>query len=644
MGPFATNINGVSIHPTDSGTLYAATGMVWGAGVFKSTDAGASWRPLWNGLPKDTEALCVEVDRTRPDVIYAGIHAGVAPKFAAVYRSTDAGAHWTRAAEGIPYAVSYVWTIVSDPTRPGTVFAGTSWGVYRSVDWGSRWTLADAKPAFRAPIYTIALDPAGSGIMFAGGYDGLFKSTDAGATWRQIKKPPLDRTIIRMAMHPLRPDTIFAAPTRNALFKSTDGGRTWETIALPELDIPYEADGLALDVIGTVLVVYVASHSLIIRSTDGGASWEVMGDGLPPDTYDLFDLTVDPLRPGTIYVATDWGLYKSETQGRTWRASHQGIVSTSVSAMALEPATTPVLYAPLDPEFPRSLCATSDLGRTWEWVSEGLKHGPFFPLIATAPGCPGTIYYGGWDPEPGLVNKTVVFKSEDRGETWSRIFSQPAPRSSPASVMVDPVEPDRVYVTIVGEDYPTDLRAIFKSEDAGMTWSKTSPLPDKDAPYTMAIDPRETKILYVASYDRLWKSTDRGVTWSESDNGLPGKTIITLLIDPDDTAVLYAATQYKGVYTSLDAGGQWFRVDQDGLPNNRVEAVAIDPHNADTLYAGTFEKGLYKSADGGVTWRSINSGLRSWWIMSILVDPVVPGRIFVGTGGTGIFMSTTGGE
>ncbi len=648
IGPFASYVNHVSVHPTDSRTLYAATGFLEGAGVFKSTDAGATWAPLWIGIPKDTPIDCVEVDRTDPDVIYAGalyIGAGDPLSLSALYKSTDAGAHWAPSATGMPYSVSWVFTIVSDPTRPGTVFAGTSQGIYRSTDRGGHWTPSDMGPEGPDQVYGIALDAGGSDTMFAAGYYALYRSADRGRSWKHLKgEIPEVFAPKQVVMHPFRPDTVYVVDSCCEILKSEDGGRTWRSLDVPRDDLPpYHRWSIAVEPSGFGAIVYLGAGSRILRSIDGGASWEVTGTGLPPDLERVYDLISDPLRPGTLYAATHWGLYKSETQGRTWTSSNQGIASSSVAVMAIESGNNPVLYAPLDPDFPRSLLATTDLGRTWEWRSAGLRNAPLGggSVLVTVPQHPGTVYWAGGRSSDG--GKSVVFKSLDWGETWTLMFSNSGWYNELISFLVDPQEPERLYLAMYARE-PVGVYGILKSEDGGKSWILTSPLPDKGVPYSMAIDPRDPSILYVGGYGRLWKSTDRGASWIESGNGLPDREIFAILVDPDNPRQIYAAFQFRGLYKSTDAAAHWSRADLGGERVYDVRAIAIDPLSPDTLYAGTMERGLFKSIDGGATWRSINRGLRSWWIMSILVDPLVPGRLFVGTGGTGIFMSTTGGE
>src|SRR5215813_9158251 len=149
---------------------------------------------------------------------------------------------------------------------------------------------------------------------------------------------------------------------------------------------------------------------------------------------------------------------------------------------------------------------------------------------------------------------------------------------------------------------------IFKSEDRGESWTAVGSLPDV---LTLTPDPTVVGTLYAGSSVGLYKSVNGGATWTLSANGLPREPVKAIVIDPKNTNVVYAGTSNPPrtgtVYKSVDSGANWMKSDA-GLNARLVNALAISPSNSNTIFAGTLS-GMFKSVDGGANWVAINNGL-----------------------------------
>ena len=201
-GPPGGDVRALAIDPSTPSTLYAGTGR---GGVFKSTDAGATWGAV--GLPgEDVGALAI--DPSTPSTLYAVPYRG------SVAKSTDAGATWRGAL--LPYY--YVHALAIDPNTLSTLYAGTgddegAGGVFKSTDAGATWGAASAGLPYPmlGYVFALAIDPSTSSTLYAGtSGGGVFKSTDAGASWGELNAGLTTADVFALAIDPITPSTLHA--------------------------------------------------------------------------------------------------------------------------------------------------------------------------------------------------------------------------------------------------------------------------------------------------------------------------------------------------------------------------------------------------------------------------------------------------
>jgi photosystem II stability/assembly factor-like uncharacterized protein len=293
-------VTALALDPSNSNTVYAATAR----GLFKSLDAGSSWRPTGAGLDKHS-LLALAIDPRKTSNLYATTDTG------GVFRSTDGGEHWSEANEGI--GARYVGAIAVDPHHAGSVYAGAEAGrVFRSTDAGATWKEL-ASPTSRVCVTVVAVDPATPGLVYVGtNSEGVYWTTDDGLKWSRPSGRMSHGTVWNL-MFDRTPGALFVG-THDGLFRSANAGTSW-TASNRGLR-SWNVLALALDpaVPGTL---YAGTAAAIYKSSDAGQSW----NELQANLY-VSAIAVDPRAPSTLYAATHMGVIKSTDSGGRWTALH----------------------------------------------------------------------------------------------------------------------------------------------------------------------------------------------------------------------------------------------------------------------------------------------------------------------------------
>jgi len=609
----------IAIAPADPETLYVGTGR----GVAKTTDGGRSWRLTGSdlvgkrkrgeGYLRGNEGFVYTllVDQRDPDIVYAGTwNRGL-------LKSTNGGASWRRTGLG---AVS---TLVFDPRDPGTLYAGA---------------VGAAIP------YWDAMEKVSDGA--GRGRGGVFKSSDQGESWDPVGLQ--GTTVHALALDPEHPGTMYAALQGNikdgatdskGILKTTDGGANWRDAGLKGRLIT----GLTLDPSNTDIVYATTSwQGGVFKNEDGGRSrsWRtIVGDPtLRSGSEFSTALALDPRNPETIYVATSAdvttgegaGVSKSLDGGRSWRSTNAGLNGARVSALALAPGSPGTAYAAV---VARGVFKRAD-GR-WRTVNTGLTN-RWFNAVAVDPQDPATVYAG---------TLGGIYKSTNAGANWRTLFT-PALRDdirSGLELAVDPQHPATVHaITASHNDRSVYESLVHRSQDGGRTWPRSSqvqavevpeiPGASVDRPWPappLAIDPVNPDTLYAGGLG-VHRSVDGGKTWRKA--GLPRSPVLALAVDPKDTAVVYAGTD-GGLSKSTNAGTTWQPL-RGALDDVRIEALAVDPEYRQTVIAGT-DQGVFWSTDGGDRWRRFTH-LPPRTFDALAVDRSA-GLLYAGANGGGIY-------
>ncbi len=627
LGPFRGGRSvGVAGVPGDGRTFYF--GAV-GGGVWKTTSAGRTWLPVMDAQPVASVGA-VAVAPSDPSTVYAGsgeadmrsdiIHGN------GMYRSTDAGASWTRI--GLEDS-RQIGRILVDPKDPRTLLVAAlghaygpndTRGVYRSTDGGASWTRTLFHDADTGAI-DLAADPSGR-VVFAslwqtrrppwsvyppasGPGSGLYRSTDRGLSWNAVRGggfPAEQLGKIGLAVAPSDPRRVYAIVDARAggLYRSDDGGARWRRIDADERlwERGWYFCHVAVDP-KNADVVYV-SDTALYRSSDGGAHFGAIKGS--PDGDDFHQLWIDPVDPARMALASDQGTTVSLDGGTTWSSWFNQPTGQFYHVVA-DDAFPYHLYGAQQDSGAAMILARSDHrgieARDWRPISAGGESGS----IALDPRDREVLYgntYG------GDVNREDLRSGQTRRVTPT--LGRPG---TPRSEWTMPLAfgPDRAL-------YAADQQ-VFRSRDGGARWDAISGDLTRPAPageprrgvvYALAPSPRDARTVWAGTDDGLVRLTrDGGRTWA--DVTPPGVTawahVSGIEASRYDARSAYVAVDRHRLdddrpylYVTHDAGRTW-RAAAGGIPDGSfVNAVREDPVRRGLLYAAT-ETGAFVSFDDG---------------------------------------------
>jgi photosystem II stability/assembly factor-like uncharacterized protein len=639
-------------------------------GVWKTTDFGRTWKPIFDDQPTGSVGA-VAVAPSSPDVLYVGSGEGLQrPDLSTgdgVYKSTDGGKTWKNTGLRDGRQIPAVLVDPGDPDRVFVAVLGHPYGpneergVFRTTDGGRTWEKVLSRDANTGAV-ALAFDPADARTVYAvlwssrqgpwengawqGQGSGLFKSTDGGTTWRQLTgglpTPEQGLGRIGITVAPSDPRRLFAmvdAPRLGGVYRSDDAGESWERVnAEPRVwGRGFDFAEVKVDPKNRDLV-YVANTS-VYRSTDGGKSFAAFKGA--PGGDDYHTIWINPDRPEIILLAGDQGAVVSVNGGETWSSWYN------------QP-TAQFYHVVTDNRFPY-------------WVYGGQQESGSAAVASR--GNDGQITARDWHPvgadeygyiAPDPLDPDVIYGGKvtrfDRRTGQTQDVSPEALRSGKyrflrtAPLLFSPVDPHTLYLA---------ANVLFKTTSDAHTWEVVSPDLSREAPEVpesigifrkpeMAKMPRRGVIYSVApSYQDanvIWAGTDDGLVHRTADGGKswadvtpPGLTAWSKvsLIDAGrfDAATAYVAVnrirlddERPHVYRTHDAGKTWQKITDGLAEGGPVNAVREDPVRKGLLFAGT-ERAVFVSFDDGDHWQPLRLNMPATSVRDLVIhgDDLVVG-------------------
>lgn len=668
-GNIGGRFNALAISPTDQNIIYAGSA---NGGIFKTTDGGTTWNPIFD----DHAYLAIgeiELDPNDENTVYVGTgdknFGGGSHLGNGVYRSTDAGATWTQI--GLE-ETAIITEIAVDPTNSNRIFVSTlgntyektpdNRGVYRTTDGGASWQnvlfISDS-----SGVIDMVMDPTNSDILYATGFNRInlpfqakvtgpdaqiYKTIDGGDNWSVLTNglPSGDQSRIGLAISNVSPSTLYASYTGTSLdivdiYKTTDAGATWAPLNVHAGGLPTSAQGGFGWYFGEVYLNPYDNAQLMVpgvdmfKSQDGGSTWS-------QNVPNWWDYTVHADKHAIIYlsatsyiIATDGGLYKTTDNGNSW-TDIENIPVTQFYHIDVD-KLNPGLYGG-GAQDNGSMSGNASLFNLWERLYGGdgfrisfLENDPGGAYYETQNGgltYQNSITFDVQDVSPNINTPDRVawdmpyFINEGTSELFVGSSEIHQMDGAPYG-FYNSISPDLTRVPmgpIVGQekrhfiseiDVPlgdddkmyvgTSDGLMWRGDRVGLSWNWTDitgTLPDR---YVTAVrsSPNFANTVYVGmsgyKYNEevsyLYKSTDDGTSWVDISANLPGITVNDILIVAGyDDDYLFAALD-GGVYFTEDGGLNWNYVGTD-LPLATISELDIDLDNK-KLIAGTYSRSMW---------------------------------------------------
>ena len=650
------------VDPTNANIMYTAS---VGGGAWKSSNAGATWVQLTDLVIPNIAVASLAMDPKNPQVLYAGTGEGVfngdAIRGTGIFKSTDAGATWvplaaTVPAPGVAGNFSYVFNIVVSPRSSQRLYASTRNGLYRSNDGGTTWARVIDGAALNG-CHDIAMQTNRSvGYVFAacGTFvqASVYRALDAPASAFTVafSAPNMGRTSLAIA--PSNENYVYAMASHKdsygllGVYRSTTNGNpgSWTT----------QVDGTGATTVNKVLLsnpVYAFAQCVgaanvgaynqgwydnvlavdpvdpnrvwsggvdLMRSDDGGQTWGVasywwfdQGDA----NYAHADNHVIRFHPGyngssnkKMYVASDGGVFRTDDA--------QAAVGKTVNAVCGTPVAGAVAWTELNNGY----------------VTTQFYHGSAYP--------DGSAYFGG-------MQDNGTWRGTTAASNWQKLTGGDGGYSA-----VDTLGDANPANDVLFAEY-TGL-SIQKSSDGGANFfDAVNGINDTGfafiAPFFM--NPGNRQHVWAGGFD-LWRTTDQASNWVHASNSTPGTGSVS--------AITASATDTNKVIVGMSDGYLLFNtaaLSTTGATtwaNTRpraafVSGVAFDPSNSTIAYA-TYEtfsgSSVYKSTNSGATWVAMpGTGVNKLPLVpahTVVVDPTNPSRVYVGTD-LGVYTSIDSG-
>jgi photosystem II stability/assembly factor-like uncharacterized protein len=646
VGPFrGGRVLAVAGVPGDPNTYYF--GAVAG-GIFKSTDGGLSWTPTFDNQSVSSIGAIAVAD-SDPNILYAGSGEaclrGNISYGDGVYKSTDAGLTWKNV--GLK-DTRHIGAVIIDPRNPDIALVaalGHAWGpnsergVFRTADGGKTWQRVLYKDDNTGAI-DVVFDPRNSSVVYAslwqvrrqpwyfnsgGPGSGLYKSVDGGLTWKQLQANGLPDGIlgrIGIAVSGADSNRVYALieAKEGGLFRSSDAGKSWTRV---NDDERYRqrawyfthvfADPKQVD------TVYVLNTGAF-RSNDGGKTFDL----LPAPHGDHHGLWIDPTNPLRLINSNDGGVTISVDGGKTW-SDQNNQPTAQFYHVAIDNHWPYRIYGAQQDNSTVAIASQSDEGviARQDWYDVG---GGESGYISPDPRDPEIVYAGS--------DSSFITRHDHRTNQLTDVSPYPLDTSGNGAdalkyrfqwtepVLVSAYDSSVIY---------TASQFVLKSSDRGHSWAAISPDltrndKSKQKPSGGDITLDITSVEYYDTVFALAESPlQKGMLWAGTDDGL--------------------------IQLTRDDGKNWENVTPKGMPEwSMVSIIEASPNDAGTAYAAIdrhklddFNPFIYKTHDFGKTWTLINSGIPAGsYVRSVREDPKVKGLLYAGTE-TGVYFSADDG-
>lgn len=656
-----------NIGPFRGGRSVASTGVIGqphtyymgstGGGVYKTTDAGITWKNISDDYFNTGTVGAIAVSESDPNIVVVGMgeHAarGVMTSMGdGVYKSMDAGKSWTHL--GLE-KTRHISDVIIHPSNPDVIYISAQGaqyapteerGIYRTMDGGASWERVLYINNITGAS-SLSMDMTNPRILYAamwqhrrypwiiesGGKDsGLYKSSDGGDTWVKMKEGlPEDFGKAGISVSRANPERVFAVieaeGKKGGVYRSDDAGKKWTQINSNRVNIA--RSWYYMEIFADPQnenVVYVL-NAPVMKSIDGGRSFT----NIPVPHGDNHHLWINPYDNSNLINSNDGGANISFNGGKSWSTQKNQATCQFYRVITDNLVPYNIYGGQQDNSAIAIASRTNDGGIDWkDWYSVAGGESAF---IAFDPDNPETVYGGTYQ---GNISKwTKSSRAQKSIKQYPELGLSIAPKDSKyrynwnAPIISSPHDRNTIYHA---------GNVVFKTTDGGSSWTTISPDLTKDekekhgpggGPYTneaaggenyntitaLVESQHEKGVLYAGTDDGLLHITkDGGSSWQKiTPEEISDGIINSIDISEHDPATAYIVVmRYKSldlnsyVFKTNDYGKTWTKI-VNGLddPNGFARVVRADKKKKGLLYAGT-ETGLYVSNDDGAYWQRLD--------------------------------------
>lgn len=622
-----------------------------GGGVWKTTDDGITWKNVSDGFFKTGTVGAMAVSESNPNIVIVGMgeHAarGVMTSMGdGVYKSTDAGKTWK------PIGLDrtrHISDVIIHPKNPDIIYIAAQGaqygpsaerGIYRSMDGGAKWEkvlFVDTKTG----ASSLSMDMKNPLILYAamwqhqrfpwsmesgGENSGLYKSTDGGTTWEQLKEGlPKEFGKAGISVSRANPELVFAVleaeGKKGGVYRSDDAGKKWKQINTDRINIA--RSWYYMEIFADPQnenIVYVLNAPMM-KSIDGGKTFSP----LPTPHGDNHHLWINPRDNSKMINSNDGGANISNTGGKSWSTQQNQPTSQFYRVITDHLMPYNVYGGQQDNSAIAIASRTNDNGIDWkDWYSVA---GCESAYLAFDPDNPEVVYGGCYQ---GIIEKWVKASREGKAiKEYPELALGNVPADFKfrynwnAPIISSPHDRNTIYHA---------GNMVFKTVDGGNSWTIVSP--------------------DLTRNDKSRQGPGGGPYTNEAAGGENYNTIMYLTESPHEKGVLWAGSDDGLIHITRNGGENWENVTPPDLPEGIVNSIEISPHDPAMAYAVIMrykfmdlKPYIFRTADYGQTWTKIVDGITDehTFVRVVREDPKRKGLLYAGTE-TGLYISLDEGR
>lgn len=579
----AGRLNCITFHPTNSSYLLAGAAS---GGIWVSTDAGASWKTYTDDLAT-LGISSIDFSNSNPTIAYAatGDKNGTDTYSIGVVKSTDGGKHW------VP--TNLAWTVTQKrlaskvlvhPTDPNTVYASTSYGIYKTTDGGTTWT-RKRPGSFR----DMEFKPGDPNTLYVATKTSIMRTTDGGNSFSTLSisfSTTVNR--VEMAVTPANPNYLYVVAGQESdngfggLYRSTNSGNSFTTMSTTPNILGWQSNGwdsggqawydLSIAASPSNANMIFVGGVNIWKSTNGGGTWSInahwQGSGAPYVHADVHNLKFSPHNSNTIWASSDGGAYQSTNNGTAWTGKNNTLAIGQMYRMGASKTTANKIMTGWQDN------GSSKYTGTWTKVlgGDGME---CIVDYSNNNILYGSLYYGS------------IHRSANSGTSWTEITKNITETGAWVTPYV--IHPTASNILYAG------YHNIYKTVNRGDSWVKLTSFVGSDLVQALAISPSSPSTMYMSTYNDVMKSVNSGITWTSIKSGITSGSVTYFAIHPTDPNKVWVSI--SGYYSGIKVlkttnGGQSWQNISGTLPNLPANCIVYETNTADGIYVG-MDVGVY---------------------------------------------------